>query len=412
MPTTSLWLNALGVVDAVLEGVSSEGGDLIVAVRPKARRRHRCPHCGRRAAGFDEGGGRRRWRTLDVGSSRTFVEAAAPRIQCSDHGVVVASVPWAEHGARCTRAYEDQAAWLAARMDLSAVAQLMRMSWRSVGSILERVAGRMLESQADLLDGLRRIGIDEISYRKGQRYLLVVVNHDSGRLVWAGPGRNAEAVDRFFFALGPERSRQIEVVTADAADWIHEVVRTRCPNATICMDPFHVVQWALAALDQVRRDLWNQLRRAHGNKLARPLRNTRWALWKNAQNLNSKQQDQLAWIEETNQPLFRAYLLKEHLRLVFQLPAVEAEALLMEWLGWALDSELDPFVRLANSVIDYLRQILASIRLRMSNGLVEAINTRLRLISRRAYGFHSHRPLVGLAFLTVGGLCPALPGRA
>ena len=150
------------------------------------------------------GDGRRRWRALDLGTTLAFVEADAPRVTCRRHGVVVCAVPWARHNARFTRAFEDQAAWLAVNTSKSAVAELMRVAWRTVGSICERVCEEA-QREVDLLDGLRRIGIDEIRHRKGQRYLTVIVDHDSGRLVWAAAGRDRKTVEAFFDALGETR---------------------------------------------------------------------------------------------------------------------------------------------------------------------------------------------------------------
>ena len=158
-------------------------------------------------------------------------------------------------------AFEEQAAWLAVECSKTAVAALMRIAWRTVGRILERVARRLLKARQQLA-GLRRLGIDEISFRKGQRYLTVVVDHDSGRLVWAAEGRDEETLNRFFRALGRRRSLRITHVSADGASWISKVVRLRCPNAVIGLDPFHVVAWATKALDEVRREVWNDARRA------------------------------------------------------------------------------------------------------------------------------------------------------
>src|SRR5450755_367841 len=149
--------------------------------------------------------------------------------------------------------------------------ELMRVVWRSVGAILERVAAEAVR-QVDLLDGLRRIGIDEISYRKGQRYLTVVVDHHSGRLVWAAPGRDRKTVLPFFDALGEERCNQIELVSADMAAWISGPIAERVPDAIRCVDPFHVVMLATEALDDVRREVWNEARRQGNLELARELK--------------------------------------------------------------------------------------------------------------------------------------------
>ena len=169
-------------------------------------------------------------------------------MNCPTHGPTVAQVPWARHGAGHTRSFDDQCAWLVTHTPKSTVSALMRIAWRSVGSIVSRVVadGRAAH---DPFDGLARIGIDEISYKKGHRYLTIVVDHDTGRLVWAAIGRDKDTLRGFFDLLGAERSARIRLVSADAAEWIGEVVRERAKNATLCIDSFHVVSWATEALD-------------------------------------------------------------------------------------------------------------------------------------------------------------------
>ena len=164
-------------------------------------------------------------------------------------------------------------------------------------------------------------------------------------------------MERFFDEIGPERCRQIQPVSADAASWIANVVGRRCPQASRCMDPFHVIAWATTALDQVRREVWNQARRSGQVRHAADLKGTRWALWKNPQNLTSNQQARLAWIQRTNRRLYRAYLLKEQLREVFRQPFEDAVLLLDKWLSWAIRSRMEPFVELARMVIDQMEAI-------------------------------------------------------
>ena len=133
------------------------------------------------------------------------MEAEAPRVRCRAHGPTVAQVPWARHGAGHTRDFDDQAAWLAVHVSKRAVVEVLRVAWRTVGAIVARVSVD-IDARVDRLAGLRRIGIDEISYKRGFSYLSVVVDHDSGRLVWAAPGRDDATVARFFDELGAERS--------------------------------------------------------------------------------------------------------------------------------------------------------------------------------------------------------------
>lgn len=411
MRSRRVWARLLGLGGAVVEEINfGDEGEVVVAVRPRWHELDRCGICRRRSPGFDLGGGRRRWRALDLGLARAFVEAAAPRVRCRDHGVVVCAVPWARHGSRFTRSMEDQIAWLAVHTSKAAVAELMRVTWRTVGAICERVMAEA-GGRRDLLAGLERIGIDEISHRKGHRYLTIVVDHDTGRLVWAYPGRDRKTVERFLDALGEQRCSEIRLVSADMASWIAGPVRERCPNAVLCVDPFHVVQLAGDALDEIRREVWNQARRAGQAEHARELKGARFALWKNPENLTRRQRAKLSSVQQTNKPLYRAYLLKEQLREIYRVPAEHAIALLDAWLAWARRCRLEPFVKLAKTITEQRTGIVAAIEHGLSNARIEQANTRIRLITRRAFGFHSPDALIALAMLTLGGLCPPLPGR-
>src|SRR5262249_49565390 len=190
----------------------------------------------------------------------------------------------------------------------------------TVGRSRERVAAEQSQRRVDPLAGLRRIGIDELSYRKGQRYMTVVVDHDSGRLVWTADGRDKQTVERFFELLGPQRSAKLELISSDLGEWIARVVEQRCPQGTLCLDPFHLVALATSALDEVRREVWNEARRAGDKSGARWLKGTRWALWKRPERLTERQRAKLQTIERINRRLDRAYLLKEQLRVVFHEP--------------------------------------------------------------------------------------------
>jgi transposase len=314
-----VWQSLLGVcMRTVIERVEFDdrAGVVVACVRSR-RRRLRCGRCGRRAPGYDRGAGRRRWRTLDLGPVKAMLEADAPRVKCRVHGPTVIEFPWARHDAGHSRAFDDEVAWLATQCSKSAVSELMRVAWETVGSILTRVLAD-LDTRVDRFAGLERIGIDEISYKRGHLFLTVVVDHDTGRLVWAAPGRDEATLERFFDALGDQRAAQITRVSADSADWIERVVTRRCPNAIRCADPFHVVKWATDALDEVRRQAWNAARggpnqsnsqRSRRHPRVHPLKKARYALWKNPEDLTARQQQQLEWIAKNDPRLHRAYLL-------------------------------------------------------------------------------------------------------
>ena len=422
MRNKSVWERACGLTETVVEDVEFDdmADAIVVSVRPTARARGRCGECRRRSPRYDNGEGRRRWRALDLGTTRVFLEARAPRVQCREHGVIVAAVPWARHRAGHTRDFDELAAWLAVRTSKSAVMELLRVAWRTVGAIVTRVNADV-EAGFDRLEGLRRIGIDEISYKRGHRYLIVVVDHDTGRLVWAGPGRNDAALNVFFDQLGPERSALLTHVSADMADWIARVVARRAPNAVRSADPFHVVAWAIDALDIERRRAWNQAKgRRPTAGLARQGRSTgdaqhisqaRYALWKNPGDLTRRQRHQLDWIAKTDPRLWRAYLLKEGLRYVFAVKGEEGKIALDHWTSWARRSRMPAFIELQRRIVTHRAAIDAALDTGLSQGLVESTNTKIRLLTRIAFGFHRYQPLVALAMLALGAHPPRLPGR-
>ncbi|MFE7246260.1 ISL3 family transposase, partial [Streptomyces sp. NPDC057580] len=374
-------------------------------------RRQRCGICDRRCAKYDVGEGRRRWRALDIGTLKAVIEADAPRVTCPAHGVVVAAVPWARHDAGHTSAFDETVAWLATACSKTTVTQLMRCGWRTVGNICARVWADV-EAGVDLLAGLRRIGIDEISYKRHHKYLTVVVDHDSGRLVWAAAGRDKATLHAFFDLLGTERSAKITHVSADAADWIATVVAERCPDAVRVMDPFHTVQWATSALDEVRRQTWNTERggKRRTTTGSKSLKKSRFALWKNPEDLTTGQQAQLAFIAKAHPTLHRAYLLKEGLRMALKQGENTAEVL-WDWVRWARRCRLAPFVKLQRSIVKHWNAITAAAEHQLSNGLVESMNTKIRLITRIAFGFKTPNALIALAMLSLGGHRPHLPGR-
>ena len=414
MRFAKVWQRLLGVERTVVEQVvfDDDEGAIVASVRPRKGATRRCGLCSRRCSWYDRGEGRRRWRTLDLGAVPAYLEADAPRVFCPAHGVVVVAFPWARHRARHTIDFEDQVAWLAAHSSRSAVEEMMRIAWRTVGAIVTRVVADA-HGRVDPLDGLRRIGIDEIAYKKGHRYLTVIVDHDTGRLIWAAPGRDKATLNRFFDVLGKSRSAKLTEVTADGAEWIATVVRSRCLNARLAMDAFHVVQWATDALDEVRRQVWNQARRDGGDRaLAERLKGCRYALWKNPENLTGRQRGKLAWVAHTNRQLYRAYLLKEELRLAIRTKGDEGIALLGHWLNWASHCRIPAFVELGQKIRRHRVAIEEALRSGSSNALVESTNTKIRVLTHVAFGFRSPQALIAMAMLAVGGVCPDLPGRA
>lgn len=421
MRNKSLWDALLGLTDAVVESVDVDeaSGQIVAQARIKASASLRCGRCLRRCPRYDRGSGRRRWRHLDAGLLMVWIEAEAPRVSCRDCGVVTCHIPWARAGAGHTLDFDRHIAWLATNASKTTVATLIRIAWRTVGAIVTRVWAD-IDACTDRFEGIRRIGIDEISYKKGRKYLTIVVDHDTGRLLWAGVGSDAETVDEFFDVLGPERCAAITHVTADAAQWIARSVSEHCPHAVRCADPFHVVQWATFALDEVRRAAWNAAagrRRDIGRTgagstgNAKTLKNARWALWKNPEDLTMRQHDKLTWIAKTDPILWRAYLLKEGIRHVFKVKGAAGRAALDRWYSWAIRCRIPAFVNLARKIKRHRSEIDNALDHNLSNALIESMNTKIRQIARTAYGFANPEALIALALLAYGGHRPHLPGR-
>lgn len=242
---------------------------LVIRAHPLIRDTLRCPHCGKKCKGYDSFGKIRHWRSLDLGSTKVYIEATTPRIQCSEHGVVVAKVPWARHDSDYTYDFETAVTWLTLHAAMQDVSEYFRIKWDTVGSIARRVQISLEKEQPSRFDNLDAIGIDETSYKKGHKYMTVIVDHRTGDLIWAKKGHGKEVLTTFFEELTEEQRIKIKYVTADGARWIADCVKEYCPNAERCIDPFHVVAWANDCLDEVRKSAVRQAKKdaADGKKL-------------------------------------------------------------------------------------------------------------------------------------------------
>jgi len=376
------------------------------------RRRLVCGHCGYKTSfRYDTRPVASTWRHLDLGVWHVELRAMLRRLRCPTHGVVVEGVPFARPGAKLTRDFDDLLAWLATRTDKTAIARLCRVSWRTVGRACERVVAAELDPGR--LDGLFRIGVDEISWRKHHRYLTLVVDHDRGVVVWGAKGRDSATLDQFFDELGPQRSAEIEAVSLDLGPaYIKSVTaQEHAPQAIICADPFHCVKLVGDALDDVRRQLWNELRKLPDDRWAKDFKGTRWALLKNPEDLTERQAEQLARIRRNRGGIWRAYEMKEQYRAIFagDLTRHEAAELLDRWCARAQRSRLAPFVKAARTMRYRRDLILNAIEHGISNGRVEGLNTKVRLIVRRGYGFHSAEAALALVMLAAGPINLKLP---
>jgi len=374
-------------------GVRFQDDGLVIVIRRRFRLLT-CPECGTRVKGrFEEKV--RRWRHLAIFGTTTWIEGPIRRLRCPTcRKVQTEAVPWARHRSTFTRHFEDAVGFLAQKLDHTAVSNLFGISWAAVGSVAERLVAEQLHE--DRFENLRAIGVDEFSFRWNHRYVTIVIDHDRTRVIWAGEGKSSETLAAFFEELGPERRASIELVSIDMAGGYIKAVQEAIPHATIVFDHFHVARLAQNAVTEVRRA---QMRTLDPDDRA-SIKGTRWALLKNPENLRASETAKLELVRRTNDPLYRAYLLKETFLDVFTYRSRHrARRAIEAWVAWAQRSRLAPFVRLARTVRDHLDGILAFIESRLTNARLEGMNNKIRLISHRAYGFHSAQPLIAMIYL-------------
>jgi transposase len=325
---------------------------------------------------------------------------ATRRVHCRRCGVTTELVAWAAHDSWFTDAFERTTAFLAQVADKTAVTKMMRVAWATVGAIIRRVVAR--SRLGDPLDELIEIGVDELSYRKHHKYITIVTDHRSGRVVWAHPGKNADTLRAFFAELGSERCAKLRVVTVDMSGAYIAAVKEAAPHATIVFDRFHVQRLAHDALDALRRA---EVREVEEPTERHALKHTRFVLQKNPWNLSDIERLRLVDVQRANRRLYRGYLLKETLAAILDRhqPNV-ARTKLLEWTSWATHSGLAPFVKAAKTIRDHLEGIVAYVATGLSNGRAEGMNGKVRSITRRSFGFHSAWSLIAMIFLCCSGL--------
>jgi transposase len=389
-------------------GVSPEPGLLAVQVRLTARKLW-CPLCSYSTwARYDTRPVASRWRHLDFGASKVVLSANLRRLRCPEHGVLTEWAPFARYRSDFTADFEDVAAFLATRTDKSAIARFLRIDWDTVGRIIERVVATELD--ADRLRGLVTIGVDEVSWKKHHNYLTLVSDHATGKIVWGKAGKDAATLDAFFDELGSQSTEAIEAVSMDMGPAFARSVADKAPQAVVCIDPFHVVKLVTDAFDTVRREQWQAMREIDP-QAAKLFKGARWCLLKNPENLSDDQAGTLRRFRRRGGILWQAYKLKEALRAIFHgdLNADQAVTLLSTWCHDARDSGMQPFAKAAATVRKHLIGITEALDRKVNNGRHEGINSNVRLIIRRARGFHSAEAALGLVMLTCGPITIHLP---
>ncbi len=397
MRITTLLNKLLNLQGLRVTGAQFQDGEMILSVH-RTFQLLTCPHCGKRKRGR-ESKRKRRWRHMGIWGHEVYLEGEIRRLRCKKCNVVVTeAVPWARHGSDFTKPFEDVVVLLAQQTNVTAVARLTGISWVTVGAIAERVVSEHLDPNR--FDGLRRIAVDEISFRKRHRYLTVVTDHDQRRVIWVAEGKSADVLKSFFTEIGADVCERIEIATMDMSASYRKAAEESLPNAQIVFDHFHIAKLANEALNEVRREL---MRNAAHPDAKKAIKGTMWALLHRQENATDKHMSTIGHLRP-EQPLGRAYLLKETLLDILRGSIKDSNLALDGWMAWAARSRLKPFVKLGKTVRKHLGGIQALFKERFTNGLAEGMNNKIRLLSHRAYGFHSAAPLIATIFLCCGGV--------
>jgi len=396
----------LKIPGATVTEVLIGDGRVEVTLRLRAKR-VRCP-CGKHLhAVYDRR--LRRWRHLDLGEAKLWLTYEIRRVSCPDCGVVTEDVPWARPRARHTRDFEDMVLWLAQRTDRTTVSTLMRCAWETVTAIVNRGVAELLDQRR--LQTLYRIGVDEICYRHPHRYLTIVGDHDTGTVVDVQIGRSEESLANFYAAQPDSTLEKIHTVSMDVGKAYRGATAAHLPQATICFDPFHIMQWVNRALDRVFADAASGPAKVH--MTSAQWRTTRWALRTGENKLTDTHRDLVNHIARTNRRIGRAWALKEQMRDLYRLdhPPGHARAHLAAWITAAKRSRIPVFTALGKRLAEHFEAVIAAVEHGVSNALIEGINAKIRLINARGYGHHSAQTLTSMIYLCLGGLHPQLPTR-
>lgn len=357
----------------------------------------RCSACGSPQVQM-RGRVERRFRTVPIGKHPTFVVLPIPRVECQACGVVrQVKIPFADPRRSYTFAFVRYALDLGRRMTIRDVAKHLGVSWDVIKDIQKRYLSRRFAKVR--LKHLRQLAIDEISIAKGHRYLTIVMDLESGAVVFVGDGKGAKALKPFWKRLRGSGAK-IEAVAMDMSKAYREAVSTHLREAKIVFDRFHVVKLFNEKLSQLRRDLQREATEMLHKQV---LKGTRWLLLKNPENLDEKR-DEKRRLEEAlaiNKSLAVAYYMKEDLRQIWEQPGKRfATAFLNDWIKRAEVSGIRMLQQMAKTLATHRSGILAYYDVRITSGPMEGTNNKIKTMKRQAYGFRD-REFLKLKILAI-----------
>lgn len=375
-----------------------------VEVEPRKNSQMICSSCSKPATGYDRQKEYRRFEFIPLWGFAVYFLYFMRRVNCPGCGVIVEQVPWADGKHHLTKTYMQFLADWAKSLSWKEVSQRFHTSWEKVFRSVEYIVSWGLKHRS--LEGVTAIGVDEIQWKKGHKYLTLVYQINSGctRLLWIGRERTEETFSKFFDELGEEKSKLIEYVCSDMWKPYLKVIRKRLKQATHILDRFHIMARLNKAIDKVRAEEHRQMKQDGFEPL---LTSSRWLLLKRPENLTDKQEAKLSDLLAYNLKSIRAYLLKEEFQLLWKYVSPGwAGKFIDRWTTRVMRSKIEPMKKEAKTIRKHKDLILNYFRAKkaLSSGVVEGLNNKVKLTMRKSYGFRTFKAIEIALYHSLGHL--------
>ncbi len=385
------------VIDVTTDGAKQE---VTVFVERAPDSACACPACGKESPRYDSR--RRRWRHLDTCQYKTVVEADVPRVECPEHGVQQLRVPWAESNSRFTGLFEAVAINWLKEASISAVARMMRLTWKEVDGVMLRAVVRGLGRRK--LTAPERMGVDETSFQKRHEYVTVVTDLDGSTVLYVSDDRKAESLAAFYRQLTPAQRKRIAVVAMDMHGPYIAATKEAVPDAErkIAFDKFHVAKHLGDAVDKVRRDEHRELLAADDWTL----KHSKYLWLQRPENVDPVMWDTaFKLLRESNLRTSKAWAMKELAMSLWGYASRGwATKAWEKWIAWVRRSRLDPMKKVAATIRNHLEGIVNAIVLRATNAASESVNSKIQKVKRMACGFRNRSRFRNAIYFHLGGL--------
>ena len=357
-----------------------------------------CPECGRRCKIKRTLPVARSWRDIQVCGWSIYFVYQPREIMCPSHGRAQEIIPWADPNARVTYRLELLILTYSQLMTQKAAAQLLNIPQSTFSDILHRTINRVRDGHR--IRGLKSIGVDEVSYKKGHKYITVVYDLERARVVWVGEGKKRDTIDSFFKnQLSDYQKKSIQWACCDMSETFIGALKTHCPNAKLVLDRFHIAKALNNAVDEVRKEEW---RNVEGDE-RKTLKGIRWILFRNHDTRTKEDKKILDALRKSNRRIHRASILKDEFDRFWDYKAPwAARSFLKRWGTTALKSRLEPLRKFVTTIRNHSEDIITFVECRITNAVAEGLNRIIRMVKNRASGFRSVDAFIDLIYLTIG----------